>query len=74
MQCAASLDDPNDFAPTFPVNHQSKLLWLQFNDALPNYDGSLLHAPESLRDYRARRVFHVFYFRSGQPQRILCNI
>lgn len=51
---AASLEDPADFEPTFHVNYESKLAWLQMNDDLPKYEGTLLHAPEDLRDYGAR--------------------
>ncbi|WP_170433932.1 GFA family protein [Ruegeria arenilitoris] len=50
---AASLEDPVDFAPTFHVNFQSKLPWLELHDDLPKYDGTLLHAPEDLADYQA---------------------
>ncbi|MEM9206472.1 MAG: GFA family protein [Pseudomonadota bacterium] len=48
---AASLDDPRDFKPTFHVNYQSKLPWLQVEDDLPKYDGILLHAPGEAPDY-----------------------
>lgn len=48
---AASLDNPNLFKPTFHVNYQSKLPWLNMNDDLPKYDGTLLHAPEDLTAY-----------------------
>lgn len=44
---AASLDDPTNFKPTFHVNYQSKLPWLEMNDDLPKYDGTLLHGPEN---------------------------
>ena len=50
---AASLEKPEEFAPSFHVDHQSKLPWLQMNDDLPKYDGTLLHAPEDLSDYEA---------------------
>ncbi|MEM9439799.1 MAG: GFA family protein [Pseudomonadota bacterium] len=48
---AASLEDPEDFNPTFHVNYESKLPWLQINDDLPKYEGTLLNAPDDLRDY-----------------------
>ena len=48
---AASLVDPVDFAPTFHVNFQSKLPWLDLRDDLPKYESTLLHAPEDLADY-----------------------
>ena len=49
----ASLDDPEDFEPTFHVNYQSKLSWLAINDDLPKYDSTLLHAPEDLSAYHS---------------------
>ena len=48
---AASLENPQDFVPEFHVNYESKLPWLQMNDGLPKYEGTLLHAPEDLSDY-----------------------
>lgn len=48
---AASLEDPTAFEPTFHVNYQSKLPWLEMNDDLPKYEGTLLHAPKDLSDY-----------------------
>ena len=51
---AASLEDPDDFEPTFHVNYESKLPWLQINDDLPKYEGTLLQAPEELRDYKTK--------------------
>ena len=48
---AASLEDPTAFAPTFHVNYQSKLPWLDMNDDLPKYEGTLLHAPKDLSVY-----------------------
>ena len=48
---AASLEDPRNFEPTFHVNYQSKLPWLQLLDDLKKNDGTLLHAPEDLSDY-----------------------
>ncbi|MEM0989807.1 MAG: GFA family protein [Pseudomonadota bacterium] len=50
---AASLEDPTDFQPTFHVNWESKLPWLQMTDDLPKYNGTLLHAPSELYDYTA---------------------
>ncbi|MEM7258372.1 MAG: GFA family protein, partial [Pseudomonadota bacterium] len=40
---AASLENPQDFEPTFHVNYQSKLPWFNMNDDLPKYEGTLLH-------------------------------
>ena len=48
---AASLEDPSAFQPTFHVNYQSKLAWLELNDELKTYEGTLLNAPGDLRDY-----------------------
>ncbi|MEL6119774.1 MAG: GFA family protein [Pseudomonadota bacterium] len=48
---AATLEDPADFEPQFHVNWQDKLPWLAMTDDLPKYDGTLLHAPDELRDY-----------------------
>jgi hypothetical protein len=50
---AASLEDPTDFEPTFHVNYGSKLPWLQINDDLPKYEGTLLNAPKDLSAYKA---------------------
>ena len=47
----ASLEDTYDFEPTFHVNYESQLPWLQINDDLPKFEGTLLRAPEYLRDY-----------------------
>lgn len=49
---AGSLEDPSDFKPTFHVNYKSKLPWLELNDNLPKYDGTLLNASEEMADYR----------------------
>ena len=46
--CAASLEDPEHFYPTFHVNYQSKLPWLEISDSLPKYEGTLLHAHKDL--------------------------
>ena len=43
---AASLENPQDFKPTFHVNYQSKLPWLNLDDDLPKYDGTLLHVSD----------------------------
>ena len=48
---AASMEHPEEFEPTFHVNYQAKLPWLQMNDDLVKYDGTLLHAPEDLSAY-----------------------
>ncbi len=50
---AASLEDPTDFEPTFHVNYGSNLPWLQINDDLRKYEGTLLHAPKDLSAYKA---------------------
>lgn len=44
---AASLDDPEDFEPTFHVYYGSRLPWLTIHDDLPKYEGSLLASPEA---------------------------
>ena len=46
-----TLDDPTDFRPTFHVNYQSRLPWLEMNHDLPKYEGTLLHAEDQLPDY-----------------------
>jgi len=51
---AASLENPDDFEPTFHVNYGSKLPWLQINDDLPKYEGTLLHSPEDPRGYNSK--------------------
>jgi len=48
---AASLEDPENFEPTLHVNYGSKLPWLQMNDDLPKYDGTLLTSPEDPKGY-----------------------
>jgi len=48
---AASLENPEDFKPTFHVNYHSKLSWLTLEDDLTKYDSTLLHAPEDLSAY-----------------------
>ena len=42
----ASLENPQDFTPTFHLNYQNKLPWLAINDDLPKYDGTLLNASD----------------------------
>lgn len=44
---AASLDNPEDFKPTFHVNYESKLPWLEMEDKLSKYEGTFLHTPEN---------------------------
>ena len=48
---AASLEDPKVFKPTFHVNYESKLPWLEMNDDLPKYQKTLLHQDPDLFDY-----------------------
>lgn len=48
---AASLDNPEQFTPTFHVNYESKLDWLALEDKLQKYEGTLLHNPVELKDY-----------------------
>ncbi len=48
---AASLDNPEDFEPTFHVNYESKLPWLEMHDELTKYKGTLLESPEDLSEY-----------------------
>ena len=48
---AATMENPGEFQPQFHVNYQSKLPWLELRDDLPKYHGTLLQAPDSLRDY-----------------------
>ena len=48
---AASLEDPNNFKPTFHVNYGSKLHWLEIEDNLKKYDSTLLYAAEDLSNY-----------------------
>lgn len=50
---AASLENPAEFQPTFHVNYQSKLPWLEINDDLPKYEGTLLNNPAEMSDYDA---------------------
>lgn len=48
---AASLENPEDFHPTFHVNWQSKLPWLHMTDDLPKYDGRLVDSPNDPKGY-----------------------
>ena len=48
---AASLDNPEDFKPTFHVNYKSKLHWLEMHDELTKYNGTLLESPKDLSEY-----------------------
>ncbi|MEC7961635.1 MAG: GFA family protein, partial [Pseudomonadota bacterium] len=48
---AGSMEHPETFTPTFHVNYQAKLPWLQMEDDLVKYDGTLLHNPEDLSAY-----------------------
>ena len=48
---AASLDDPEQFRPTFHVNHGSKLSWLELEDNLKKYSDRLLDSSEDLSAY-----------------------
>ena len=38
---AATLEAPENFAPEFHVNYESKLPWLNMEDGLPKYQGTL---------------------------------
>lgn len=49
---AASLDNPEDFKPTFHVNYGSKLPWLEMQDDLTRYPGTLYESAEDLSDYK----------------------
>ncbi len=48
---AASMEHPEEFVPTFHVNYQSKLPWLEIHDDLKKYEGTLLHAPSEHQSY-----------------------
>ena len=48
---AASLDNPENFKPTFHVNYESKLPWLEMHDELTKYQGTLLESPKDLSEY-----------------------
>lgn len=47
---AASMERPEDFAPTFHVNFKSKLPWLQIEDELKKYPDTLYHTTNALND------------------------
>ena len=49
---AASLENPEEFKPTFHVNKQSKLPWLQLTDDLEAFEGTLLHTPNDPDGYQ----------------------
>ena len=49
---AASLADPAQFKPTFHVNIQSKLPWLELTDGLKSFQGTLLHTDNDPDGYR----------------------
>ena len=49
---AASLEHPENFQPTFHVNHGSKLPWLALEDDLTKYPERLVDSPEDLSDYQ----------------------
>ena len=48
---AASLDNPEDFKPTFHVNYESKLPWLEMQDDLTRYEGTLFESSTEMCDY-----------------------
>jgi len=48
---AASLENPDDFKPTFHVNYSSKLPWLEMEDNLTKYETTLLHTPQDPDGY-----------------------
>ena len=48
---AASLDNPEDFKPTFHVNYESKLPWLEMQDDLTKYEGTLFESSTEMCDY-----------------------
>ncbi len=48
---AASLENPNDYEPTFHVNYESKLPWIDTHDELIKHTGRLLESPQDLSDY-----------------------
>jgi len=48
---AASLENPDDFKPTFHVNYSSKLPWLEMEDDLTKYETTLLHTPQDPDGY-----------------------
>jgi len=48
---AASLENPEDFKPTFHVNFESKLPWLEMEDNLEKHKGTLFQSDKNLSDY-----------------------
>jgi len=44
---APTLENPENFNPTFHVNYQSRLPWLEIKDDLVKYEGRLLDGPEN---------------------------
>lgn len=49
---AASLDNPENFKPTFYVNYESKLPCLDIHDELTKHKGTLLESSEDLSQYQ----------------------
>ena len=49
---AASMENPANFTPTFYVNIESKLPWLELQDELTRYTGTLLQSSADAPDYR----------------------
>ena len=49
---AASLENPQDFKPTFHVNKQSALPWLHIAGDLEVFDGTLLHTRNDPDGYK----------------------
>jgi len=49
---AASLEHPEAFTPTFHVNTQSKLPWLELTDDLEGFESTLLHTPKDPEGYQ----------------------
>ena len=47
----ATLDDPGACPPTFHVNHESILPWLNLVDDLPKHHGTLLGTTENPDGY-----------------------
>ena len=50
---AATLENPENFEPTFHVNFQAKLPWLKIDDDLPKYEGTLFQSNKDLSDYQS---------------------
>ena len=49
---AASLENHSDFTPTFHVNYQSKLPWLEMHAELTKHSGKLLESTQDIIDYQ----------------------